>query len=335
MKKKHNQGFSLVELILAVAILAIIMVAIASFMSTTTRTYRRTKNDTELQRTGQELFDMVSDKIMQATCIRIGTVTITTDADGNAVKSDPREYAILGTNGSTKADADTGKLLKENGADAGMSYMNYGMYTFEVLAEDSTRSVEYITVYYEGNATFGSSSGYGPIIDTYYFDYDSGEVYLYRYNGGVRYRGNDTSTDGKPVQNNIGVSSRDAMDSWVNTTIKPLSDFTDTDLEKHLVCKNVSNIHAYAISDENAIYLQIDLEKGGMTNTSQGMITIRNSYILQPKAPKDSTGAGGSSGSGDPEGGGSGSGDPDDGGSGSGDPDDGGSGGNIDPSDEN
>ena len=66
MKKKHNQGFSLVELVIAVAILAIIMVAIASFMTSTTKSYNRAKNDAQLQQTGQELFDMISDKVMQA-----------------------------------------------------------------------------------------------------------------------------------------------------------------------------------------------------------------------------------------------------------------------------
>ena len=73
MKKTNNQGFSLVELILAIAILAIIMVALASFMGTTTRTYTRTKNDIEVQEKGQQLYDSIADKMMQATCIRIGT----------------------------------------------------------------------------------------------------------------------------------------------------------------------------------------------------------------------------------------------------------------------
>ncbi len=99
MRKTNNQGFSLVELILAIAILAIIMVALASFMGTTTRTYTRTKNDIEVQEKGQEIYDSIADKMMQATCIRIGT------SDGNEYYSYPSEkkYDFSGIDDVSKA----------------------------------------------------------------------------------------------------------------------------------------------------------------------------------------------------------------------------------------
>lgn len=98
MKKTNNQGFSLVELILAIAILAIIMVALASFMGTTTRTYTRTKNDIEVQEKGQQLYDSIADKMMQATCIRIGT------SDGSEYYSYPSEkkYEFSGIDDASK-----------------------------------------------------------------------------------------------------------------------------------------------------------------------------------------------------------------------------------------
>ena len=74
MKKTNNRGFSLVELILAIAILAIIM------------------------EKGQEIFDSISDKLMQATCVKIGT------SDGNVYYSYPSEgkYEFSGIDGVDK-----------------------------------------------------------------------------------------------------------------------------------------------------------------------------------------------------------------------------------------
>lgn len=286
MKQKQNQGFSLVELILAVAILGIIMVAIASFMTTTTKTYKRTKNDTEMQQTGQELFDMITDKIMQANEIRVGTVKETVDGDGNIVKSDQKEFAILGTNLSAKVDPTTGQLLKENGTPANTSGAGYAMYSFDELDEDDTRVVEYIAVFYEGYNEFAGSKGYGPIVDTYYFDSESGAVYMYRHSGGVRGSSQNSNPDGSPktrVPSNPD-SLRMQKDSMINTSINPIASLTD--LDDHIVCENVSTIHGYAIPKENALFLQIEMEKGGMENLSKGMVTIRNSYVLEQKPEK-------------------------------------------------
>lgn len=262
MKKKHNQGFSLVELVIAVAILAIIMVAIASFMSTTTAAYRRTKNDAQMQQTGQELFDMISDKVMQAEEIRIGR--------------DGKEYAILGTNNSAK-EAASGSLLKEDGGAAMTSGSGNALYSFRTLTPEDT-SIDYICIYYESMNTFAGKTAYGPVVDVFYFD--SGNVYLYRHAGGVRATSLDTSTDGKPVETTNVSRERNNRDIMMNSSI----DWDSTvNRDEHLVCKNVKDIYAYAVADENAIYLQIDLEKKGMENVSQGMITIRNSYVLQPE----------------------------------------------------
>lgn len=306
MKKKYNQGFSLVELVLAVAILGIIMLAIASFMSTTTTTYTRTKNDTELQRTGQEVFDMISDKIMQASYIRIGR--------------DGKEYVIEGTNQSVLATCDTcsgtgrvvnlgttldcsacygtgktTKLAEEDGTPVAEAGNSYPLYSFAALSEDNTKNIEYISIYYEGYVDFAGEEGYGKIIDTYYFDSTEHAIYLYRYAEGVRASSKDSVTPegtyaNNPITNTGTADKQQLADTFFDGTndgiikIKELGSLTDK--EEHLVCKNVTSMHGYAVPEENAIYLQIDLDKSGMTNVAMGMITIRNSYVLQPRPEK-------------------------------------------------
>lgn len=239
MKKKHNQGFSLVELILAIAILAIIMVAIGSFMNSTTRVYNRTKNSIEVAQTSQDLYDLISDKIMQAKEIRIGR--------------GGEEYAILDT---------------------------VTTHSFDELTKEET-NVEYICIYYD--AAVGTQ--YGSVIDVYYF-HDK-KVYLTRQIGVVRsssYYDNSGETDpDAPKKTSSSDGSEADVSTSMDTCISNIKAMSLTDLEEYLVCENVESFYIYAIPDENALYMQVDVEKKGRESMSEGMVTIRNSYVLAPK----------------------------------------------------
>lgn len=73
-KVNKNKGFSLIELLIAIAILAIIMVMISGFVSTTLHTQRRTKKDMQIQEEAQRIYAQFSDILMQATYVRIEAV---------------------------------------------------------------------------------------------------------------------------------------------------------------------------------------------------------------------------------------------------------------------
>lgn len=68
-QKSSNNGFTLVELVIAMAILAFLMTAVSSLMGTSVSSYKQTKADTELQATAQETYNQISDSIMQASRI--------------------------------------------------------------------------------------------------------------------------------------------------------------------------------------------------------------------------------------------------------------------------
>lgn len=70
-KRKSNRGFSLIELLVCIAILAIIMVMIGSFVTTTLTTNRKTKKELQVQDESQRIFYQVADILMQATYIRV------------------------------------------------------------------------------------------------------------------------------------------------------------------------------------------------------------------------------------------------------------------------
>ena len=66
IKKGNNRGMSLVELLVALAILAMLMTAVIMMMSNNTVVYRKTKADINVQTTAQETYNALQDSIMQA-----------------------------------------------------------------------------------------------------------------------------------------------------------------------------------------------------------------------------------------------------------------------------
>lgn len=273
MKKKSNQGFSLVELLIAIAILAIIMVGIARFMGSTTKTYNKTRHDLEIQEAGQQVFDMMSDKIMQAKEIRIGM--------------NGKEYAILGANESVKIAVD-GSLVDDSDSKVATSGAHRELYAMQYLTKDdveglpdAAKKIDYIAIYYERSVTSDSDTAYGPVVDVFYFYNDC--IYMLRHEGGKRSNSLNPNDDGGTVVSNMNHYEQLGMDSMMNSGIKDISTLSESELLDARVCENVKNLYGYVIPADNAIYLQLDLEKNNNSNTSQGVITIRNSYVLVPK----------------------------------------------------
>ena len=283
MKKKRNQGFSLVELLIAIAILALIMVALASFLATTTKTYTRTRNDIEVQRTGQEVFDLIADKIMQASEIRVGR--------------DGKEYACVGSAGSNAVNA-SGQLViqSDTGTVPVSSVSGNALYSFDELTEEET-PIDYIAIVYEQRMDENHvtpdgthlSAAYRKMLDIYYFDNDNNKVYMSRKILWVRNAsvgvamGQGSGPDVEAVVTDISATPDVIALDQSGNSIKALGTYTTNQLRDMLVCENIESLYAYAIPKENAIYLDIQVEKQSMEKNSAGMITVRNSYVIGPK----------------------------------------------------
>jgi prepilin-type N-terminal cleavage/methylation domain-containing protein len=65
-EKRLNKGFTLVELIIAIAMLAFLMTAVCSFMSSGIIGYKNAKADIRVHNSAQETYDKLSDAIMEA-----------------------------------------------------------------------------------------------------------------------------------------------------------------------------------------------------------------------------------------------------------------------------
>jgi len=65
-KLQHNNGFTLIELMVSIAILALIMVAIAGIMYSNNVIFRKTKSDIVVQDDAQSVYNKINDDLMQA-----------------------------------------------------------------------------------------------------------------------------------------------------------------------------------------------------------------------------------------------------------------------------
>lgn len=237
MKKTNNQGFSLVELILAIAILSIIMVSLASFMGTTTRTYTRTKNDIEIQEKGQQVYDSISDKLMQATCVRIGT-------------SDGKEY---------------------------YSYPSEKTYEFDGIDDASKLAdISYISIAYERKS---GANEYVAVADTYYYNSADQQLYMKRYNGEVRTTAVTSSTE--IVQTDSKTVAESLTEKVLKTAVEDTTGIFNN--KDYVVAGNIEAVTGYVIPKDNSVYLTINMKKRSAENVAEGIITIRNNYVLKAK----------------------------------------------------
>ena len=124
--RKRNQGFSLIELLIAMTILSIVMVMVVQFMSTTSGAYQKNKKNLNLQTDSMQIMEQISDTLMQANYIRIqtkdkGMYTITRTYESSRPK---REIAV-----STVYPTNTEDFVPDN----------YGNYAIDSSYDNSVR----------------------------------------------------------------------------------------------------------------------------------------------------------------------------------------------------
>ena len=119
-RKQQNSGFSLIELIIALAVLAFLMLAVSSFMGSSVMQSKKERADVKMQTQSQEVYNLITDSIMQANDILIVGYTASDDDDIDFAKPGETTTATL-TKKYYVRDKKTAEALMKDPATYGIS----------------------------------------------------------------------------------------------------------------------------------------------------------------------------------------------------------------------
>ena len=122
-KLKSNSGFSLIELIIALAVMAFLMLAVSSFMGSSVMQSRKAKVDVKMQTNAQETYSLFTDSIMQASNVLIVGYTASDDnlMTFSEIGDDGKETAATLTKRYYVRDKDAAKALMDSPSTYGIS----------------------------------------------------------------------------------------------------------------------------------------------------------------------------------------------------------------------
>ena len=125
MKKLNNKGLTLIELLVSLAILSIFMITVTYFVTTTTKSTKKTKQQITVQQESKEVYETLRDTIMQASCVVINATGLASgNASGSATASGDPDTLVRKTTGFESAlSAGTGVQLVSKAAFDTMSYV--------------------------------------------------------------------------------------------------------------------------------------------------------------------------------------------------------------------
>lgn len=127
-KMNKNKGFSLIELLIAVALLSIVMIMVTQFMGTTSGALSKTKKNLNLQTEAMEVGEQLSDALAQATYIRVST------QDGTMYKLDNQLNA---KNRKSRTASDVGSLSGQLVVDNYPNFLKSGTTDRKIILNDT------------------------------------------------------------------------------------------------------------------------------------------------------------------------------------------------------
>ncbi len=149
MKKLNNQGFTLIEMLLALVILTIFMVCVTAFVASSSKSTKQTKKQVKVQQDAQEVYDTIFDSVMQATALIINTKEL---ASGDATASGSAVPAASGS--ATPSASSDARVRKSEQFDAKLA-AGEEVYLFSPAAYDN---IEYVKKNYEPDASGGAGA---------------------------------------------------------------------------------------------------------------------------------------------------------------------------------
>lgn len=313
MKKKlnSNSGFTLIELIIAIAVLAFLMTAVSSMMGSSVMTNRKAQADLEVQTSAQETYNRITDAIMQAKKVYIFGYTYSGTPDfsksGSAAGGSPAYFVAGLYDEKTYAEYNAdGSFSATKTADANKTAIASDLYKLgytvsttdikffhEIAGKDIyvkkliIADAETLDISLAAQATATGSDEW-EVRDFIY----GGTVEVKRGPGGSGYSETDTVVNIFTFdENKLYFEKKYAFMTSKNDMV---SDWTDPDVVKRNIYSEslsyvttdsdpLSGCVAKINPDKGSIAVDLYFNDKSMAYTSLGMINIRNSYVLKAK----------------------------------------------------
>ena len=314
--KMNNKGLTLIELIVAFAILALIATGIVGVMSSNSVLFRKTKKDINISTSAQETYGKISEDLMQAQYVYIeGKVssslatfpTNKTGADSSIAvndikllrKSDINMLKHAGLNGGldvyfsnlTTKPNDMKAAVSDN--DAFNSYYNKFRYMSDVEKDEYKRFLSNVPAGTYKN--FEDTSLYDSTTDTFNNIYISKIILMYSVPIDSNYVPTGVVTTGKELDYCIETITVSDNKIYISSKYHYMTELDSTsDIEKDLYASdinyvvntsgtdvaNLSGVVAKVDGAKDTIMLDIYFAKYSMSYQDKGMTVIRNSYVL-------------------------------------------------------
>lgn len=316
-----NRGFTLVELLISMALLSIIMLMVTQFMSSTSAAEKKTKQNLKVQDEANEVMTNIADSLMQANYICV-------------IPSDSYTYLVDKTSGNrteSLTPTSIATLTSDKGADVTFRLVsdNYGNYVRPGTATDERKVIIDMDTYQlagEKKDTVYPLSGdlESPPLDVRSFrvlkqEVSGKETYVYiqpayiyaeytvsktQANGtvdellcNVIYRFEYTADGGNiymyrsSEDTDLGKYTAGRLDT-AKGKVDALSDETGR------LTKNLTDFYLSADAEGNALLTDVLFEIGGYKFNSADTINFRNSQVLtvRPQNTYKKAGTGSSSG---------------------------------------
>ena len=302
--KKNNSGFTLVELIIAMAVLAFLMTAVGSLMGSSVLTHKKAKAEIQVHSSAQTTYNQVTDSVMQA-----------------------KEVVLIGYESSSEYDFD------EPGKDVGTTpnivvYVKdqkmkddilahptvYGITTTDGVAGDGS-NVKFFSKF-DGTKTFYIKKlivlTAAPIDATYAPDITAGPTQWTiadnLFGGSVTIKENGASASGAKLydkyDNMINIYTFDKNCMYYEKKYSFMTDLNDminpavAGSKESCIYNNgfsyvttsgsssadIAACTAVVDAPNGSIGIEFQFDDKNMTYTTNGMVSARNSYVFMPKA---------------------------------------------------
>lgn len=280
----RNKGFSLIELLVAIAVMSIIMVMVVQMMGNSSVILRKTNKKLELQTEALEFREQFSDIIMQARYVRVESAdkkayTLDTSIDSSAKNKRKRDTASAGDiNGTLVSDNYPNYTMSgNNNYDIFMNVDDYTLYCMDTAGtKHDSGSNQSFRKLLDGT-TAGNPNYVKPSYIYIRYQMDSTtntEKYaIFRF---VENSGTYSVYADKGTINNINAASDDGFDT-AKTAVDAKAGNTG------LMSENVKDVYFSIDAVGNSAFVDMQFENAKYINQTyeyRDTISLRNTYAI-------------------------------------------------------